>query len=327
MSERISLLNFLRLLGVLLCVAMQPVAGQQVSSSKSASGGKAASTPALFEPGVITIAAATTYRPAFTPDGRTLYYTMEVGSDYVILVSRRKNNRWTQPEIASFSGQYSDAEPFLTPDGSKLFFASKRPIEGDKPKKDYDLWMVERAGDNRWSAPRHLEGTVNTDVHELYPAVTADGTLYFSRFGPGGIWRSRLVNGKYQEAEKLGAPVNADKKEAGVYVAPDGRYMIFEAKGADSLGGTDFYISFNRQGEWTQPRNLGAPVNSSAEETCAMLSPDGRFLFFTSNRKLPQTEVSINKGLTYTEMLTRLNSPGRGRWHIYYVDAASFGIK
>jgi Tol biopolymer transport system component len=67
--------------------------------------------------------------PAFTPDGRIVYYTMEVGADYVILVSRFQHGRWTQPEIASFSGKYSDAEPFMAPNGSKLFFASKRPLE------------------------------------------------------------------------------------------------------------------------------------------------------------------------------------------------------
>jgi Tol biopolymer transport system component len=327
MSRASSFLRVTQWTSLLLVLATPSVTGQRIQSSKSPFGKTPPATPVLFAPGVISIAAATTYRPAFTPDGHTVYYTMEVGNDYLILVSRFKNGRWTQPKIASFSGKYSDAEPFLAPDGSKLFFASKRPIEGDKPKKDYDLWMVERLASGRWSAPQHLGDSINTDAHELYPAVTADGTLYFSRFGPGGIWRSRHINGHYEPAEKLGAPINAELKEAGVYVAPDGRYMIFEAKDPKGLGGTDFYISYSQSGTWTSPRNLGAPINSSAEETCAMVSPDGRYLFFTSSRKLPNTEVALGKGLTYPAMLARLNSLGRGRWHIYYVGIDNTGIK
>lgn len=284
-------------------------------------------TPVLFEPGTISIAATTTYRPTFTPDGRTVYYTMEAGDDYVILVSHFRNGRWMQPEIAPFSGKYSDAEPFLAPDGAKLFFASRRPIEGEKPKKDYDLWTVERLANDRWGAPQHLDGAINTDAHELYPAVTKDGTLYFSRFAPGGIWRSRNINGRYEPAEKLGAPINADLKEAGAYVSPDNDVMIFEAKNPKGLGGTDFYISYKMNGTWSTPSNLGPPINSSAEETCAMLSPDGRYLFFTSNRKLPNRDVAIGKGLTYAEMLSRLNSPGKGKWHIYYIATEGFGFK
>ncbi|PYS83599.1 MAG: hypothetical protein DMF70_06330 [Acidobacteria bacterium] len=311
---------------LMLVLTTPVVIGQQMKRAKSPFG-KAPKSPALFEPGVISIAATTTYRPTFTPDGRTICYTMEAGNDYVILVSRFRNGRWMPPQIAPFSGKYSDAEPFLAPDGSKLFFASRRPVEGEKPKKDYDLWVVERSANGAWNAPQHLSESVNTDAHELYPAVTSDGTLYFSRFALGGIWRARNKNGRYEVAEKLAAPINSDLKEAGVYIAPDERYMIFEAKNPKGLGGTDFYISYKQQGAWTTPRNLGAPINSSAEETCAMISPDGRYLFFTSNRKLPNTEVSIGKGLTYAEMLARLNSPGKGKWHIYYVATTGLGIK
>lgn len=303
-----------------------PIVSGQIKRAKSPFA-KAPSTPELLEPGLISIAATTTYRPAFTPDGRTVYYTLEAGDDYVILVSRFRNGRWMPPQMAPFSGKYSDAEPFLAPDGSKLFFASRRPVEGVKPRKDYDLWFVERSANGGWNEPRHLPDSINTDAHELYPAVASNGTLYFSRFAPGGIWRARNNNGRYETAEKLGPPINSDLKEAGVYVAPDERYLIFEAKDPKGLGGTDFYISYKQQGSWTAPRNLGAPINSSAEETCAMISPDGRILFFTSNRKLPNREVSIGKGLTYAEMLARLNSPGRGKWHIYYVTTDGLGIR
>ena len=318
-------LTTLVLVAGLLLTGNHPVVAQQTGRS-SFPIARPPATAALFEPGIISIGAATTYRPAFTPDQRTVYYTMEVGNDYVILVAHFRNHRWSTPEIASFSGKYSDAEPYLSPDGLRLFFASKRPAAGDQPKKDYDLWMVQRSRGGPLGSPQRLPDSINTDVHELYPAVTSDGTLYFSRFGPGGIWRARQTNGQYVAAEKLGTPINADMKEAGAYVAPSGRYLIFEAKNPKGLGGTDFYISYQRDGAWTEPRNLGPVVNSSAEETCAMVSPDGRYLFFTSSRKLPDRDVAIGKGLNYTEMMARPNSPGRGRWHLYYVATAAVGI-
>ncbi|HEY8228007.1 MAG TPA: hypothetical protein VIG25_22235 [Pyrinomonadaceae bacterium] len=312
-------------LGTLFCCEIITGLGQRPLANQSPFGEKPPASPVLFSPGVISIPVTTTYRPAFSPDGRTVYYTMEVGSDYAIIVCRFKNGHWVSPEIAPFSGKYSDAEPFMSPDGSKLFFASRRPVNGEQAKKDYDLWVVELLP-GRSTTPRHLGDVINTDAHELYPAVTADGTLYFSRFAPGGIWRAPYSNGRYETAEKLGSPINADMKEAGIYVAPNERYMIFEAKNPSGLGGTDFYISYRRDGEWTTPRNLGAPINSPAEETCAVVSPDGRYLFFTSNRKLPNTEVTIGKGLTYSEILDRWNALGRGRWHIYYVSAESLQI-
>jgi len=96
----------------------------------SATALRAQPAPPYFAPGVITIAEATTYRPTFTPDGRTVIYSMEVGNDYVLLESRRVGGRWTPPRVLPFSGRWSDAEAALSPDGATLVFASKRPRTG-----------------------------------------------------------------------------------------------------------------------------------------------------------------------------------------------------
>ena len=119
--------------------------------------------PFLFAPGAVSIGGLTTCRPTFSPDGRTVYFTVDARGGYVIAASRRRGLNWSQPELVSFSGQYSDAEAFLISDGSRLYFAPQRPLRAGEPaREDYDLWMVERGGDGRFGAPRHLGPAVNT---------------------------------------------------------------------------------------------------------------------------------------------------------------------
>ena len=269
--------------------------------------------PPFFAPGTITVGEATTYRPTFTPDGRTVYFSLEVPPDYVILESRFQGGRWNRPVIASFSGLRSDAEPFLSPDGSRLVFASKRTASGSKA--DYDLWWMERRGQG-WSDPRPVASVI-TDAQELYPAVSTDLTLYFARSGPDGsdLWRARWTAQGYADPERLPAPVNSDSREAGIYVAPDQSFILFESNRAGGLGRTDLYISFARDGGWTEPRNLGAPFNSPSNETSPTLSPDGRTIYFTSDRRSANAP-SIGRGHSYTQLLAALRQPGNGRWHI-----------
>jgi Tol biopolymer transport system component len=294
---------------------------QQQGGDASKSASAATAKPALFQPGIINIGAATTYRPAFTADGRTVFYTLEVGGEYVILESHFRDNRWQQPQVAPFSGRYSDAETFMWPGGNKLFFSSRRPVTPNgQPRKDYDIWTVERSSNGGWGEPQHLGGEVNTDLNELYPSVTTQGTLYFSRSGPEGsdLWRARMANGQYLAAEKLEAPVNSDNRDAGVFIAPDESFIIFESNRPGGLGNTDFYISHRRDNKWTTPQNFGAPINSPANETSAVISPDGCVLYFASNRKL-ETAAAIGSGLKYADLLARLQSPGNGLWHIFHV--------
>ncbi|MGH7673944.1 MAG: hypothetical protein ACREMV_01625, partial [Gemmatimonadales bacterium] len=124
----------------------------------------------------------------------------------MIVVSRRRGNAWSPPEVAPFSGRYSDYDPFLSADGARLFFVSNRPAGPTDSTTDFDVWMVERAGD-RWAEPRNLGAPVNTPRDEFYPSVASDGTIYFSAVrdsgGQGGfdVWRSRWAEARYQEPE------------------------------------------------------------------------------------------------------------------------------
>ncbi len=102
---------------------------------------------------------------------------------------------------------YSDADPFITPDGTHLYFISNRPVLG-KGKPDLDIWMVEKTNSG-WTEPKILGAPINSPGNEWYPTIAANGTMYFRSDREGGkrrtdIYRSRLVDGKYLEPENLG---------------------------------------------------------------------------------------------------------------------------
>src|SRR5579859_875259 len=89
--------------------------------------------PAVFAPGVMS-GPLHDSAPAFTPDGRTVYFTRSDGQNSSILVSHLDNGHWSAPAMAAFSGQWSDMEPAMSPDGRFLVFVSNRPkTPGGKP--------------------------------------------------------------------------------------------------------------------------------------------------------------------------------------------------
>ena len=243
--------------------------------------------PQLFAEGIINTS-GDEYGPAFTPDGRTLYFTKRKGRKEeaeFIAVSEYKNGVWTQPVVAPFSGHYSDKEPFVSPDGKRIFFASRRPLAGAGEQKDWDIWMVSKTKTG-WSAPLNLGPPVNSSGYDNYPAVAKNGTLYFGSVRPGGkgegdLYRSRLVNGKYTQAENLGANINTAGNEADPYIAPDESYLIFSGELPGGMGEGDLYISYNEGGVWTKPESLGPIVNSADYEYTPLISPDRKYLFFS----------------------------------------------
>lgn len=120
--------------------------------------------PVVFGEGVISTGDYN-MNSAFTPDGKTIYYTkssqaMTAGRLAVIVFSQFRNGKWQMPAVASFSGQYADYDPFVTADGTKLFFVSDRPAPG-RERRDFDIWYVEKTAGG-WSEPKNIGPPVNT---------------------------------------------------------------------------------------------------------------------------------------------------------------------
>ena len=110
---------------------------------KSFSAQSPLSEPRIFAEGVISSGDHDSH-PAFSPDGDTLYFVRMAPdfSKWTIFVSYYKSGKWSEPEIAPFSGQYWDADPFFTQDGNTLYFISNRPLKEGEPQKDFDIWKI-----------------------------------------------------------------------------------------------------------------------------------------------------------------------------------------
>jgi Tol biopolymer transport system component len=279
--------------------------------------------PTLFGEAVFTTGAYDFF-VALTPDQQTAYFcraTADFGS-WTILETHRTGDGWAAPKMAPFSGRWSDADPHVTLDGSKLFFISNRPDSGDTARPSCDIWVVERSGKG-WGPPRSLGPEVCTDVTEWSPSVAANGNLYFGSARDGGkgrddLWMSRFVDGRYTAPVNLGDSINTKFGEIEPWIAPDESYLIFSAGGrVDGRGGLDLYISVRRDGTWSSARPLGHGINSEAFDFNPSVSPDGRTFYFTSARSRLNDPPA--RARTYEELTRALQGPGNGLGDIYSI--------
>ncbi len=282
--------------------------------------------PVLFAPGVVSTGMFTR-DVAISPDGKEIYFCVAIGNyTYsTILFTREVDGRWTPPEIVPFSGGPGviDFEPAFSPDGERLYFLSSRP-DGEEPVGDQDIWFVERTGEG-WGAPVNLGEPVNTDGGEFFPSLTGDGTLYFTHNDPGSqlnqIFRSRQVEGTFQEPELLPEQVNCGANRYNAFIAPDESYMIVPAVGMeDAYDGVDYYLVFRDSlDRWSEPVNMGAAVNAdNARGWSPFVSPDGKYFFFMASRTLDIDEPQWN----YRKLQELYLSSGNGNADIYWMDAA-----
>lgn len=286
--------------------------------------------PEIFAPGVVSTA-EDELNATIAPDGKTLFFTRRIARRGVILISNRRGGKWSRPRVAAFSGRFSDFDPYFSADGKRLFFVSNRASDESAAKKDFDIWVVEKHGDG-WSAPRNLGAPVNSAADELYPAPAANGALYFSSNRAGGFGGYDVYRAAF-DGEKYGAPenlenVNSPVSEADQFTAPDESYMIFCAYNRPAgFGDGDLYVSFNRGGgRWSAPVNLGAEINSAAREYAPVASPDGKYLFYTSEKGFPET-LTAEKPISFGELEKTLKSVANGRGNVYRVEIKALNLE
>ncbi len=197
---------------------------------------------------------------------------------------------WSRPQPAPFDSRYGDGDFTAAPDGKTLYFTSSRPLDGKNMEPIPSNIWVTTIKDGEWSKPHPLGPSLNTEYGESYPAVTEKGTIYFFSRRPGGfgkadIYRSRLKNGDYTEAENLGSVINTGYEEWDPFIAADESFLVFCSTKPGGFGRDDLYISFRRQdGTWTKPLNLGEDFNSYIMDNRPCVTPDGKYFFFISGK-------------------------------------------
>jgi len=235
--------------------------------------------PEIFAPAIISTDGYD-FAITFSPDGKELYFTRREGeknypTNY-LMVCRYENNRWTEPEIAPFSGKYFDFESHISPDGKKLYFGSLRPKpQGSQAKGD--IWFLEKT-DRGWGEPRYLDAPINNGF-AMYVTSTKNGNLYYT--GEDGLYRSIYKNGKYAEPEKLKDENNDDFSGAHPFIAPDESYLIFDSD-------PGLMVSFRKKdGFWTKAKEM------KMRNMCPSVSPDGKYLFFARQGNLFWVDAKI----------------------------------
>jgi len=232
--------------------------------------------PEIFAPGIVSLANRDEWTGAFTPDGQEFHFSVSNPgwSGYRLMMMHQQEGTWTTPEVAPFSKGAIVLWVHVSPDGQRLFFTSSWP---EQTWLNLNIWMCERQGLG-WSEPVKL--AINSSVRDYAGSCTREGTLYFASLRQGGmsIYRSVPVAGEYTQVERLPYPVNAGWDQ-NPYIAPDESYLIFTSDRGDTQ---DLYISYRTEDDfWTEPINLGPPVNSQDSEWNPSVSPDGQYLFFS----------------------------------------------
>lgn len=308
-----------------LFILLMLIPGLKLSAQKNYSSATPITQPRIFGEGIISTGNFETH-PAFSPSGDTLYFLKMLadGNFCIICVSYFRQGKWTSPVVASFSGQYTDADPFVTRDGNTIYFVSNRPHhKGEPSRDDWDIWKTRRNATG-WGEPELLDSPINSSGSEFFPTLADNGNLYFGSAredgkGRADIYVARFVNGHYETPENLGDLINTPENEYEPYIAPDESFMIFMGT-PNSILNADFYISFHKYGHWTQAKKIPPPINSTATEWGGKMTRDGKYFFFGSSRNKIYDQLPQPENIQQYEK--RLNSPGNGIGDIYQVDAA-----
>jgi len=283
--------------------------------------------------------------PVFSPDGNEMYfvkmYDLPGGQTLEINYIKNVNGQWTEPQVPSFaSTQYLENNPVFSEDGNTLYFLSDRSGK--------IIFKVKREP-NGWSTPEALDISIPSSLlmgWQFY--VVRNGTIYLelkgSGYSPPDIYRMKLENGRYRTPEPIDA-VNTAYNEFSPYVDPEEKFMIFVSNRPGGFGRHDLYISFrNKDGTWSDPRNLGSAINSETEDSCPSITPDGKYFFFKTVKSgdlgyNPYWVDARSVGIISTKVFGHSDYDGDGRtdlavfdpktriWHIKDQFKRKFGLK
>lgn len=250
-------------------------------------------TPKLFLPDIVSTDNFEHSSPTISLDGSEIYWSriehpLSQDAKHKIVYSKRVDNQWSEPKIASFSGINSDDGPRFNQDYSRIYFHSKI-TSSENSDYHYDIFYTEKIDDG-WSIPKKLEGEINTEEIESDPSFTSDGTLVFCRHNKEASKDEFLftmtTNESYNSPEKIYNETENNFINVNPFINKEGDILLFgSVNRSDGFGACDLYVSFlTEDNGWSEPINLGDSINTRANERFPSLSPDGKYLFFVSNR-------------------------------------------
>jgi len=217
----------------------------------------------------------------------------------------------TTPELlnSKINSKYNEATPVFTKDGKTMYFTRNNYFKG-RTKTDENkivlLKLYKATYDGKkWSKVEELPFNSN-EYSCAHPALSPDEkTLYFASNMPGTMGQSDIFkvaikdNGTYGAPVNLGKTINTEGRETFPYVSADNK-LYFASDGHVGLGGLDVFVStITTQNTYTEPQNVGAPVNSGSDDFGYVVDATLKSGYFTSNRK--QDNLGFDDIYSFTE--------------------------
>lgn len=231
------------------------------------------------------------YMPCVQADGNRAYFTRRSPlGDEDIYMAYKTDTNWSEPvPLEVVNSHLNEGSPSISADGNFLVFTSCDRIDRIG---GCDLYYCEWNG-KQWSSPRNLGEQVNTPAYESQACISNNGkTLHFvsNRKGTLGgldIWVTHKKNdGQWSVPRNLGPPVNSTGDEVSPFLHPNGITLYFASDGHGGIGGKDLFVSkLDSTLNWTQPLNLGFPINSTGDESSWIVLPDGKTAWMASDQE------------------------------------------
>jgi len=263
---------------------------------------KAMKNPVSFDPVSIGSSINTQddeYWPSITADGQTLMFTRQQSIDNPLAtgpvqedfyLSYYSENSWQKAFNAGapLNTRQNEGAQTLSSNGNYMYFTAC-----DRPGGlgSCDLYFS-AFSDGKWSEPSNLKTPVNTLFWESQPSLNADGrTLFFSSSRPGGfggkdLWFTKMNDRNlWSDPINMGKIINTDGDEMSPFIHFDGRTLYFASDGRVGMGGFDIYMTrMNTDSTWTEPINLGYPINTYSDEMGLIIESGGQKAYFSSIR-------------------------------------------
>ena len=251
------------------------------------------------------------FLPLISPDGEMAFYTRRYLKQDMNSIAARDVDEFTfskllslpGTEITLFDNGIAMPSPFnagkdqggvtITIDNKNLYISiCEFTRVAGQPYKNCDLFSSNyEAG--KWAAPQNMGININgTTTWEGQPTISPDGKiLYFASAregGYGGIDIYRTIKdekGNWSKAENLGNKINTAGNDKSPYIHTDSQTLYFSSDGRFGLGGFDIYFSkMDDFGKWSEPENIGFPINTEDDDLGFVVSTDGHEAYFSSNK-------------------------------------------
>jgi outer membrane protein OmpA-like peptidoglycan-associated protein/tetratricopeptide (TPR) repeat protein len=187
----------------------------------------------------------------------------------------------------------------LTQDLNTLYYAADY---NEKGYGRYDIYKVTKTKKG-WSEPKNVGKNINSDYWDSAPSIAPDGqALYFCSNRTGGYGGIDIYvaykneKGFWEEAVNMGPTINTAADEQAPFIHADNKTLYFSSNGWTGFGGSDLFVIRKKiDGNWSNPMNLGYPINTFDNEGSIAVAGNGFEGYIASDRADSRGSLDIYK--------------------------------